>query len=57
LVLIGGGRDPFSLQQDLRLLFRATGISVDCLATGPAAQTYNILLAEGRRVGAGLIAV
>jgi uncharacterized protein len=57
LFLIGGGRDPFSLQQDLRLLFRATGISVDCLATGPAAQTYNILLAEGRRVGAGLIAV
>jgi uncharacterized protein len=57
LFLIGSGRDPFALPEDLRRLFREAGISVDCLATGPAAQTYNILLAEGRRVGAGLIAV
>ena len=57
LFLIGGGRDPFTLREDLRRLFRDAGIAVDCLATGPAAQTYNILLAEGRRVGAGLIAV
>src|SRR4029077_4671605 len=49
LFLIGGGRDPFALRQGLRQLFRQAGISVDCLATGPAAQTYNILLAEGRR--------
>jgi len=57
LFLIGTGRDPFALPGRLRQMFRAAGISVDCLATGPAAQTYNILLSEGRRVGAGLIAV
>jgi uncharacterized protein len=57
LFLIGGGRDPFALRADLRALFRDAGISVDALATGPAAQTFNILLEEGRRVGAGLIAV
>jgi len=57
LFLIGGGRDPFVLAGRLRQLFRAAEISVDCMATGPAAQTYNILLSEGRRVGAGLIAV
>ena len=57
LFLIGGGRDPFALPEALRARFRALSISVDCLATGPAAQTYNILLAEKRRVGAGLIAV
>jgi uncharacterized protein len=57
LFLIGAGKDPYALPQPLRALFRTAGISVDCLATGPAAQTYNILLAENRRVGAGLIAV
>jgi len=57
LFLIGGGRDPFALSAPLRARFRELSISVDCLATGPAAQTYNILLGEKRRVGAGLIAV
>ncbi len=57
LFFIGGGRDPFVLPKRLRELFSAAEISLDCLATGPAAQTYNILLEEGRRVGAGLIAV
>jgi len=57
LFLIGGGRDPFALAAPLRARFRALSISVDCLATGPAAQTYNILLGDKRRVGAGLIAV
>ncbi len=57
LFLIGAGRDPSALPAPLRSLFRAAGISVDCMATGPAAQTYNILLSENRRVGAGLIAV
>jgi uncharacterized protein len=57
LFLIGAGRDPFGLPEPLRARFRALSISVDCLGTGPAAQTYNILLGEKRRVGAGLIAV
>lgn len=57
LFFIGGGRDPFVLAPALRARFRDLSISVECLATGPAAQTYNILLGEKRRVGAGLIAV
>ena len=57
LFLIGAGRDPCALPEPLRARFRALSISVDCLATGAAAQTYNILLGEKRRVGAGLIAV
>ena len=57
LFLIGAGRDPFALPAPLRERFRGLNISVDCLATGPAAQTYNILLGEKRRVAAGLIAV
>jgi uncharacterized protein len=57
LFLIGVGRDPWPLPAVLRERFCDAGISVDTMATGPAAQTYNILLGEGRRVGAGLIAV
>jgi uncharacterized protein len=57
LFLIGAGRDPYALPAPLRARFRALSITVDCLGTGPAAQTYNILLGEKRRVAAGLIAV
>lgn len=55
--LIGTGRDPWPIPERLRERFRTLGISVDAMATGPAVRTYNILLAENRRVGAGLIAV
>ncbi len=57
LFLIGAGRDPWPLPERLRQRFRDAGLSVDSMTTGAAAQTYNILLGEGRRVGAGLIAV
>jgi uncharacterized protein len=55
--LIGAGRDPWPIPERLRERFRVLGISVDAMPTGPAVRTYNILLAENRRVGAGLIAV
>jgi uncharacterized protein len=55
--LIGAGRDPWPLPETLRQRFRALSLSVDTMPTGAAVRTYNILLAENRRVGAGLIAV
>jgi uncharacterized protein len=55
--LIGGGRDPFVLPEPLRARFREASLTVDAMPTGAAVRTWNILLAEGRRVGAGLIAV
>lgn len=55
--LLGTGRDPRPLPEMLRHLFRDAALSVDSMATGAAVRTYNILLAENRRVGAGLIAV
>jgi len=55
--LIGGGRDPFVLPESLRARFRDVSLTVDAMPTGAAVRTWNILLAEGRRVGAGLIAV
>jgi uncharacterized protein len=55
--LIGAGRDPWRIPDRLRQHFRDAGISVDSMTTGAAAQTYNILLEEGRQAGAALIAV
>jgi uncharacterized protein len=55
--LIGGGVDPFLLPEPLRTRFNALSLSVDAMATGAAVRTYNILIAENRRIGAGLIAV
>jgi uncharacterized protein len=57
MFLIGAGRDPWALPAPLRALFHERSISVDAMTTGAAVRTYNILLAENRRAGAGLIAV
>lgn len=40
----------------LRTHFHLSRITVEVMRTGQAANTYNILLDEGRRVGAGLVA-
>jgi uncharacterized protein len=55
--LIGTGADLALLPPALRARFRDLSLSVDTMATAAAVRTYNILLAENRRVGAGLIAV
>jgi uncharacterized protein len=57
LFLIGTGCDPAVLPEALRARFREASLSVDAMATGAVVRTYNILLAENRRIGAGLIAV
>ncbi len=40
-----------------RKLEKTLGLPIEVMTTGAAARTYNILTLEGRRVGAGLIAV
>jgi uncharacterized protein len=37
--------------------FRTLKVNIEVTRTGSAVSTYNILLGEGRRVAAGLIAV
>jgi uncharacterized protein len=56
LFLIGAGRSGWVLPPPLRERFRAHSIAVETTSTGSAVSTYNILLGEGRRVAAGLIA-
>lgn len=57
IFLIGCGRDPVLLPAPLREHLREAGLSFDVLPTRAAASTYNVLLGEGRRVAAALIAV
>ena len=57
LFLLGVGRDRWIMPDALQAQFRARKISVEVARTGTAVSTYNILLGEGRRVAAALIAV
>jgi uncharacterized protein len=57
LVLVGTGTELVALPEPTGWLFRDKGLSVEPMPTGAAARTYNILLAEQRRVAAALIAV
>jgi uncharacterized protein len=57
IVLIGGGRDPWVLPEPIRARFSEAHVSVDAMTTAAAVATYNVLLAEDRRVAAALIAV
>jgi uncharacterized protein len=57
LLLIGTGLDIAPLPEGLRRWLKEAGIGLDVMQTGAAARTYNILLAENRKVAAALIAV
>ena len=55
--ILGTGDAPWIVPEALRMLFREARVSLDAMATGPAVRTYNVMLMESRRVGAGLIAI
>jgi uncharacterized protein len=56
-LLIGTGADIAFVPAALRECFRQAGITIEGMATAAAARTYNVLVAEDRRVAAALIAV
>ena len=55
--VFGTGAAPWMMPEPLRARFRAAHISLDTMTTGAAVRTYNVMLMENRRVGAGLIAI
>ncbi len=57
ILLIGGGEIHIPMPKDIMLHFSAMNIGVEIMTTGAACRTYNVLLAEGRKVAAALIAV
>lgn len=57
ILLLGCGPRIAFIPPDLRKALRAAGVVIEALDTGAACRTYNVLLAEERRVAAALIAV
>jgi len=57
ILLIGCGARLTPLPVALRAALRQHGIGCDTMDTGAACRTYNVLLAESRRVAAALIAL
>lgn len=57
LFIIGVGPEPWPLPESLRRRFRELPLNHEVMTTGAAVRTYNVLLAERRRIAAALIAV
>lgn len=56
VLLLGTGETQHWPNKDLTRAFADAGIGLEAMATGAAARTYNILLAEKRAVACALIA-
>ncbi|MGB0719199.1 MAG: Mth938-like domain-containing protein [Bdellovibrionales bacterium] len=57
VVLLGSGAALQFIDPALKAGLKAKGLSVDVMDTGAASRTYNVLMAEGRRVVAALLPV
>ncbi len=57
ILLVGTGKRLVPLPPMLKAQLRERGIGADPMDTGAACRTYNVLMAEGRRVATALIAV
>jgi uncharacterized protein len=55
ILLLGLGRTMGVIAPALRDALRAAGIVIEPMDTGAACRTYNVLLAEDRRVAAALL--
>jgi uncharacterized protein len=57
VVLLGLGPEQRMVPPDVQAFFDERNIGVEPMATPAAARTFNVLLGEGRRVGAALMVV
>ena len=55
LLLLGCGRRIAPISTELRTALKSGGINVEPMDTGAACRTYNMLVAEDRRVAAALL--
>jgi uncharacterized protein len=55
ILLLGCGRRQAAVPHALMRALRSCGIGLEPMDTGAACRTYNVLLAEERRVAAALI--
>lgn len=56
-LLVGTGADLRFLPKNLRAMLKEAGLGVEVMATGAAARTFNVVIAEGRRVAGAFVAV
>jgi uncharacterized protein len=56
-LLVGMGREIRPMPRVLREALKLRNVTADPMSTGAAVRTFNVLLAEDRRVAAALIAV
>ncbi|WP_116082709.1 Mth938-like domain-containing protein [Tropicimonas sp. IMCC34011] len=57
VVLLGTGADPAHLPAEFRAALEEAGIGVDAMSSPSACRTYNVCLAEGRRVALAALPV
>ena len=57
LVLVGCGPRMGLIPAAVRQALRDAGVVAEAMDTGAACRTYNVLMADGRRVAAALIAI
>ncbi len=57
ILLLGCGSRFETIPAALKEALREAGVMVDSMDTGAACRTYNVLVSEGRRVAAALIAI
>lgn len=56
VLLIGMGTEIAPLPAPLRRALEEAGVGVEIMASATACRTYNVLLSEGRRIAAALLA-
>jgi uncharacterized protein len=54
-LVLGCGPRSLFIAPDIRAALKSIDLALEVLDTGSACRTYNVLLAEGRRVAAALI--
>ncbi|MGE3714390.1 MAG: Mth938-like domain-containing protein [Alphaproteobacteria bacterium] len=57
LLLLGSGISLLQPPPQARQILRQQGIALEVMNTGAACRTYNVLLAEERKVAAALVAL
>jgi uncharacterized protein len=57
VLILGTGACQVFPSAAVRRAFAEAGLALEPMDTGAACRTYNVLLAEGRSVGAALVAV
>lgn len=55
VILVGTGGEMVALPADFRAALEEVGLGIDMMQTPTACRSYNVLLAEGRRVVAALL--